>query len=186
MPPDCPNRRNRPNPAAPRRIPNNPCIRYVAVDLGDKRTGLASGDSATAVVSPVGTVEVDIKHANGGPLLEAVARVVEEHLGDNPRLSKGEIVVGLPLNMDGSEGPRARDVRAFGERLRSRCGRPLHYQDERLTSADADWQMAQSGLTHQQKKDRRDALAAAAILRDFLEARKNAPNSTDGTMPGGW
>lgn len=129
-------------------------------------------------------VEVDIKHANGGPLLEAVARVVEEHLGDNPRLSKGEIVIGLPLNMDGTEGQRTRIVRAFGERLRSRCGRDVHYQDERLTSADADWQMAQTGLTHQQKKERRDALAAAAILKDFLEVRKNTPRADDPQGPG--
>lgn len=163
-------------------------IRYVAIDLGDKRTGLASGDSATGIVSPIDLVEVDIQHGQGGPLLEAVARVVEAHLGDNPRLSRGELVIGLPLNMDGSEGQRSKIVRSFGQRLQSRCGRTVHYQDERLTSADADWQMAQSGLTHQQKKQRRDALAAAAILRDFLEARKHAAPETDQDSPtrGGW
>lgn len=158
----------------------------MAVDLGDKRTGLAAGDSATGIVSPIEVVEVDIQHGQGGPLLEAVARVVESQLGDNPRLSRGEIVVGLPLNMDGSEGQRAKLVRAFAERLRTRCGRQLHFQDERLTSAEADWQMAQSGLTHGQKKQRRDALAAAAILRDFLEARRRAPAdpSRDGPASG--
>lgn len=169
---------------------DNAGIRYVAVDLGDKRTGIASGDSATGVVSPVGVIEVNILHGGGGPLLESVARAVEEHLGDNPRLSRGEVVVGMPLNMDGTEGPRARMVRAFAERLRTRTGRALHYQDERLTSAEADWAMSRTGMTHQQKKERRDALAAAAILRDFLVARRAAGDpGTDGTGeagPGGW
>jgi putative Holliday junction resolvase len=94
-------------------------------------------------------------------------------------------VVGLPLNMDGTEGPRARVVRAFAERLRTRTGRSLHYQDERLTSAEADWAMSRTGMTHQQKKERRDALAAAAILRDFLEARRGASEPGAGE-PGGW
>ncbi|MEO1535496.1 MAG: Holliday junction resolvase RuvX [Planctomycetota bacterium] len=145
------------------------------MDLGDRRTGLASGDSATGVVSPLTVIEVELQHGGGAPLLEAVARAVEDQLGDNPRLQRGEVVIGVPLNMDGSAGPRVKIVRAFAARLQSRLGRAVHEQDERLTSVQADWDMAQTGLTHQQKKERRDALAAAAILGDFLEARKNAP-----------
>jgi putative Holliday junction resolvase len=56
----------------------------------------------------------------------------------------------------------------FGERIAALAGLEVRYQDERLTSAQADWQMSQSGLTHKQKKGRRDALAAAAILEEFL------------------
>lgn len=122
-------------------------------------------------------------------MLEAVARAVEDQLGDNPRIQRGEVVIGVPLNMDGTAGQRVQIVRAFAARLAQRLGRPLHEQDERLTSAQADWDMAQSGLTHQQKKERRDALAAAAILTDFLEARKNEPmdptQDADRGSPGG-
>ncbi|MEM7622647.1 MAG: Holliday junction resolvase RuvX, partial [Planctomycetota bacterium] len=126
----------------------------------------------------------ELQHGGGGPLLEAVARAVEEQLGDNPRLQRGEVVIGVPLNMDGSAGPRVQVVRSFAARLASRLNRPLHEQDERLTSVQANWDMAQTGLTHQQKKERRDALAAAAILSDFLVARKNAPADPTDTAAG--
>lgn len=146
-------------------------MRFLAVDLGDKRTGLALGDDETRLVTPVGVVEVAISVRGGEALLETLARSVKEQLGE--RKSPGELVVGLPLNMDGTEGPRARIVREFGARLAAACGRAVHFYDERLTSADAEWSLARSGLTHGRKKQKRDALAAAAILRDFLESRKN-------------
>ena len=151
-------------------------MRYLCIDLGDKRTGLALGDAITRIVSPLDVLEVPIDQRGGEALLDAIAAAIRDHLGDSP-YAKGELVVGLPLNMDGSEGPRAKLVRAFADRLAQRCPRPLHFQDERLSSADADWHMARSGLTHKQKKLRRDALAAAAILRDYLAALAPDPNT---------
>lgn len=97
-------------------------------------------------------------------MLDALARAVDEQLGTGA----GELVVGLPLNMDDTEGPRSKSVRAFAARLGERVGRVVHFQDERLTSAAADWSMARSGMTRGEKKQKRDALAAAEILRDFL------------------
>lgn len=143
-------------------------MRYLAVDLGDKRTGLALGDAITGIASPVETVEVPIDRNAGGDLLAAIIRAVDRELG--PPDSGGGIVVGLPLNMDGSEGPRAKLVRAFAGRLAQATSREVHLHDERLSSATADRDMARTGLTHGQKKKRRDALAAAAILRSFLAA----------------
>lgn len=105
-------------------------------------------------------------------MLETLARAVDELLGPG-----GEIVVGLPLNMDGSEGPRAKGVRALVERLRSRVRHPIHFADERLSTADADWSLARSGLTHKQKKERRDAVAAAGILNEFLASLGRKPDS---------
>ncbi len=158
-------------------------MRYLAIDLGDKRTGLAIGDSLTGVVSPLAVVEVAITERTGEALLETLAKAIAEQFGE---ASAGELVVGLPMNMDGTEGPRAKGVREFGARLRNRTGRVVHFQDERLTSSEADWAMARTGMTRGQKKAKRDALAAAAILRDFL-ASNNRRRATDGggQEPGG-
>ena len=158
-------------------------MRFLAIDLGDKRTGLAVGDSETGVVTPLTVLEVSISVAQGDLLLEAIARAAEEQLGPARRAgtpgarldSPGELVLGLPLNMDGTEGPRAKVVRAFARRIAQRTARKFYYQDERLSSADADWAMSRSGMTRQQKKEKRDALAASAILRDFLASTTRAP-----------
>ncbi len=134
-------------------------MRYLAVDLGDKRTGLAVGDDASGLVSPAGMIEKPI--APGDELLAGIDAAIEEFGAD-------VLVFGLPLNMDDSEGPRAKLVRVFAQRVAERTGLAVEFQDERLTSAEASWSMARSGMTRGQKKNRRDTLAAAAILRDFL------------------
>ncbi|MGE3108684.1 MAG: Holliday junction resolvase RuvX [Phycisphaerales bacterium] len=154
--------------------------RYLCLDLGDKRTGVAVGDSILRIASPVTTLDVPVSQRAGDTLLDEIERVCIEHIGrpatraesawsNPPRLAPGGvIVVGLPLNMDGSEGHRARFVREFASRIHARVGHVVMFRDERLSSAAADWTMAQSGLTHKQKKQRRDALAAAAILQSLL------------------
>ena len=134
------------------------CVRYLAIDLGGKRTGLAVGDDESLLVSPLQVIEQPL----GEMLHKDIASAIDEH-------GPEAIVIGLPLNMDGTEGQPAADVRAFGELLHRRTNLPVYYQDERLTSFDADQQMARSGRTHRQKARRRDALAAAQILRDFLD-----------------
>ncbi|MBL8745492.1 MAG: Holliday junction resolvase RuvX [Phycisphaerae bacterium] len=135
-------------------------MRYLALDLGDKRTGLAVGDDELRLASPLRVIERPI--AQMERLLDDIARAIDEHKPD-------ALVVGLPLNMDDTEGPRARLVRDVAARIEARTSLAVHFQDERLTSSAADWDMSQSGLTHGQKKQRRDSLAAAAILRDFLD-----------------
>ena len=134
-------------------------MRFLAIDLGDKRTGLALGDDQTRIASPLGVLEIPTTQESA--LLEAIEGAVREH-------DAGALVIGLPLNMDDTEGPRAKLARAMADNIAAHTGLAIHLYDERLTSADADWSMAQSGLTHKQKKSRRDALAAAAILRGFL------------------
>ncbi len=132
-------------------------MRYLAIDLGDKRTGIAVGDDETGIASPVAGLPI----APGPALVRTILRAIEEHAPD-------ALVLGLPLNMDGSEGPRARRTRAFGTELEAMIARPLFYQDDRLTSDAAEQRLAGSGRTHKQKKKARDALAAAEILEDFL------------------
>ncbi len=135
--------------------------RYLAIDLGEKRTGLAAGDDITGLVSPLQVLTV----RKGPDLLRALADAVEQHEPD-------VVVLGLPVNMDGREGQAAKAVRVFAEQLAEHAGRPVEFHDERLTSYAADQDMARSGRTHKQKKQVRDAVAAAAMLRDFLATRR--------------
>ena len=133
------------------------------------------GDTVTGLVSPLDVLEVPVARNAGGDLLAAIGKAVA---GQGPMA----LVIGLPYNMDGTEGPRAKSVREFADRIAKATGLPVRFQDERLTSADADWTMAQSGLTHGQKKARRDALAAAAILRDYLQPL-SPPARPSSTLP---
>jgi len=133
----------------------------MAIDLGDKRTGLAVGDDITGIVTPAGRIDA----VNDNQRLDALAAAVAEHEPD-------ELVLGLPINMDDTEGPAALKVRRFADKLQARTQLTVHLMDERLTSYQADQHMGPMELTRAQKKHRRDALAAAAILRDFLETRQ--------------
>lgn len=139
-------------------------MRCIAIDLGDRRTGLAVGDPATGIVTPLDVVEVRV----GEALLDALVERIERH---DPQV----VVIGLPINMDGTEGERARLVRSFAARIDQRVDVPVRFQDERLSSFAADLAMARSGRTHKQKKRRRDALAAAAILQDYFDAPPAEP-----------
>ena len=132
-------------------------MRILAIDLGDKRTGLAAGDRETGTVMPVAVLEIP-----RGPLLvDAILDLIKEH-------EPSQLLVGLPLNMDGSEGDRAGICRAFGDTLQQASELTVSYQDERLSSDEANRRMAGSGRTHGAKKRLRDALAACVILEDFL------------------
>jgi len=82
----------------------------------------------------------------------------------------GGFVVGLPLNMDGSEGPQARLTRAFGHALQTMTPARVEYWDERLSSAAADDLLSGSELTRAQRKVRHDRLAAQIILQSYLDA----------------
>ena len=135
-------------------------MRYLAIDLGEKRTGLAVGDDVTGVASPVGVIET----ADAADRMQRIVEAIDKH-------GPGAIVVGLPLNMDGTVGPAGERVQALAKELGERVGLTVHLVDERLSSEAANEQMARSGLTHRGKKRRRDALAAAVILRDFLDQR---------------
>ena len=142
--------------------------RFLALDLGDRRTGLALGDSLTNIVSPIGTINV----AKGPALLDALKKVLEENAPD-------EIVIGLPLNMDESEGAASKAVREFALQIAQLTNKPIHLHDERLTTFEADSRMAQSGRTHAEKKALRDSLAAAAILEDYLRARSERHSKSE-------
>ncbi len=137
-------------------------MRYLCFDLGDKRTGIAAGDDLLKIAGPLDAIIAS------GPqdLIAQLLRIIQ-------REGVTEIVVGLPLNMDDTEGPQAIKVRKLGHEIAMRSKCVIHFHDERLSSFAADEKMARTGLTHGQKKARRDALAATAILQDFLDSLEN-------------
>ena len=144
-------------------------MRYLAIDLGDKRTGFAAGDDVVGLVQPLSVVEAHTRALQ----LRAALRAIDEYGPDR-------IVLGLPFNMDGTEGPRAKLVREFAAALEAafRADRGPHarfaldFHDERLSSFDAEERLKRTGRTHGEKKALRDALAACAILEDFLRTKR--------------
>jgi len=138
-------------------------MRFLAVDLGDRRTGLAIGDDETCMAHPITVLHIPI----GDQLLAAIVQAIDEHEVD-------EIVMGLPLHMDGTPGSRVKITEAFGARINEAAKITIHYQDERLTSAAAEEHLRGSGKTHKQKKNVRDAIAATEILKDFLDSNQSS------------
>jgi len=139
-------------------------VRYLAIDLGDRRTGFAAGDDVVGLVQPLAVVEAPTRALQ----LKAALKAIDEHGPDR-------VVVGLPLNMDGSEGPRAKLVREFAAELAAQMPRfprvAIEFHDERLSSFAAEQKLNRTGRTHGEKKALRDALAACAILEDFLASQ---------------
>jgi len=135
--------------------------RYLGIDYGARRIGLAVSDSAARMASPLRTL-----HNLGGRAREAAAirRVIDE-------FGITELVVGLPLNMDGSEGTQAKRTRQFGDALGAQTALPLHYFDERLSSFAADELLEAAELSRKKHKAVHDAVAAQVILQLFLDRR---------------
>jgi putative holliday junction resolvase len=137
-----------------------------AIDFGRKRIGLAITDADGRGAYPVGIVE--------RRSLKEDLDTIRSQLAER-RVSR--IVVGLPLNMDGGEGPSARAARAFAEHLGTATGVAIERFDERLTSVEAEERMRDASMSRSGKKAVRDAVAAAVILEGWLESRRTQPNS---------
>jgi len=133
-------------------------MRYLAIDYGAKRSGLAVCDRNETIASPLTVIQGQKQ------LLKKIADIVSAENID-------AIVLGLPLNMDDSEGPQARIVLRFAAKLKEHLDIPVHLQDERLTSFGAQEKLACAELTREKRKKRLDAVAAAQILEAFLEQK---------------
>jgi len=133
-------------------------MRYLAIDHGSRRIGLAICDARETIASPLRVLD------GRKDVLAEIAGIVEAEGVEG-------IVLGLPLNMDGSEGPQAAKAKAFGEQLGRRIGLPIHMQDERLSSFGAAEKLESAGLSRAHRRDRLDAVAAAEILQAFLDDR---------------
>ena len=134
----------------------------MSVDLGKARTGLALCDKTEFLASPYKV----IFEKSPKKLPEQVAQAASE--------AKAElIVVGLPKNMDGTEGESARNARAFAETLHALTGLPVELQDERGTTITAHSFLNDTNTRGKKRKNVVDEVAATIILQNFLDARKN-------------
>jgi putative Holliday junction resolvase len=134
--------------------------RILAVDPGSVRLGLAISDTERRLATPLTT------YTRRDPVQDAAyfKKIVETE-------EVGQIVVGLPIHEDGSEGGQAKAARAFGAWLQEATGVPIVFYDERFTSFEADAALADIGLTKKKRKARRDRVAAQILLQTYLDAR---------------
>ncbi|OQA03375.1 MAG: putative Holliday junction resolvase [Planctomycetes bacterium ADurb.Bin401] len=134
-------------------------MRFLCIDLGDKRTGLAICDGDEIMASPLAVIEGQKN------LHDEIIKYANDYQAQG-------LVFGLALNMDGTEGERAIHTRKFAEQIKTKTNLPVFFQDERLSTFSAGNKLSQTGLTHKKKKFRIDAIAAAEILKSFIEKRK--------------
>ena len=134
-------------------------MRFLGIDPGSKRIGLATGDDL-GLASPMAALCETAEGARWDSLLGVVGR-----------LRIDELVVGYPLNMDDSVGPKAKEAEALAEKLRTVTGLPVHLVDERLTSHEAESTLPKHKLRELRGSGIVDSRAAALILQDYLDQR---------------
>ncbi|MDR2202116.1 MAG: Holliday junction resolvase RuvX [Clostridiales bacterium] len=137
-------------------------MRIMAVDYGDARVGLAVCDPLGILSSPLCTLNVS-------SMREAIDKTAQKARDENAEL----IVVGLPVNMDGTEGERCQKTRAFGRNLQKVTALPVEYEDERLTSVSAGELLTEAGVKKDRQKSKLDAVAAQIILQSYIDRTKN-------------
>ena len=133
----------------------------LSVDYGDKRTGIAVCDKFEMLASPVCV----ITEWNVDTLANKIIDIAKEKKAE-------EIVVGLPKNMDGSEGFRADACKELGEKLKSLTEIPVNFWDERLTTVSAHKILSDNNVRGKKRKAVVDAVAADIILQDYIDSRK--------------
>ena len=134
--------------------------RLMGLDLGSTSIGIATADYTRQIATPRFTIERGKFQADAKALLEFAAK---EDIG--------LLVLGFPLNMDGSEGPRCQSTRAFARNLAKLTALPIIYWDERLSTAAVERTMLAADLSRAKREKNVDKLAAAFILQGLLDAR---------------
>ncbi len=139
-----------------------PHPRYLALDVGNKRIGVAVNDELGITVQPVLTLQ---RHRNPREDLRSLARLAR-------RFSVVAIVVGNPLHLSGELSPQAAKTQAFAAQLSEMTGLPIHLWDERLTSHEAHQMLYEAGHARQDHSKLVDQVAATLILRSFLDEQE--------------
>jgi putative Holliday junction resolvase len=143
-------------------------MRTLAIDLGTRRVGLALSDEGGRFATPYDVLNV----TSPQQATDAIVAVIEKEGAER-------LVVGLPLNMDDTIGPAAKNTIAWANDLAARSGKPLIFVDERLSSFDAEQSLISrkrggERITRRQKKEQLDALAAAGFLQAYLDGKLEA------------
>ncbi|MBI4888836.1 MAG: Holliday junction resolvase RuvX [Acidobacteria bacterium] len=141
-------------------------MRVVALDVGERRIGVAVSDATLTLARPVGVVRVS---SLGAGALQAAASEIARLAAEEDGVST--VVVGLPRRLDGSPSDLTARIRAFAADLGRVTQLPIVLQDERLTSREAESRLALTDRDWRSRKRRLDAAAAAVMLQDYLDAR---------------
>ena len=139
--------------------------KYLGVDYGDKRTGLAECDISGLLAGGIGTI-------SEGGMRKTAIRVAKEAEDRNCK----KIVIGLPKNMDGSEGPRADVIKAFRDILAELTSIPIDFYDERMTTMVAYRFLGETGTYGKKRKDAVDTLSAQIILQNYIDRERALKN----------
>ena len=139
-----------------------PGLRLLGLDLGEKTIGLALSDRLLTVATPMQTLKRG-KFAADAARLDII--ISEQGVGG--------LVVGLPLNMDGSDGPSAQSARAFGRNWANRSAIPLVFQDERLSTSAVTRTLLEADTSRRRRDELVDKMAAAYILQGALDRLRN-------------
>lgn len=143
-------------------------MRILGLDFGSKTVGVAVSDGLLLTAQGVETIE----RKDENKLRKTCARI--EELIAEYEITK--IVLGLPKNMNNTEGERVEKTKAFGEMLERRTGLPVHYWDERLTTVAAEQILMESGVRRENRKAVIDKVAAGLILQGYLDCLKTKEN----------
>lgn len=138
-------------------------MRIMGLDFGSKTVGVAVSDSLLMTAQGV---EI-IRRKEENKLRQTLARIEELIV----EYEVGEIVLGLPKNMNATEGIRAELTLEFKDKLERRTGLPVHMWDERLTTVAADKTMMEAGIRRENRKEYVDMIAASLILQGYLDRR---------------
>ena len=139
-------------------------MRILALDVGDRRIGVALSDPLSILASPLTTIDRKTTPETEAAI-DAVLALTEQH-------EAAEILVGIPYLMSGRIGAQARITLDFAQALSERTNIPITHTDERLSSVQADRMLTQSGTSNTRDKGRTDSAAAAVILQAYLDAKK--------------
>lgn len=146
--------------------------------MGERRIGIAVSDASGTLARPVTVLSVTALDAKTVPVVaDVLARLADE---DEPFAA---VVVGLPRHLDGTPNAMTERVRTFAAALSATLDRPVHLQDERLTSREAESLLALREKDWRARKKRLDAAAAALILQDYLDAMARSSAATLMTDP---
>nr|WP_144365138.1 Holliday junction resolvase RuvX [Lacrimispora amygdalina] len=143
-------------------------MRILGLDFGSKTVGVAVSDGLLLTAQGVETIE----RKDENKLRKTCARI-EELIAE---YGITEIVLGLPKNMNNTEGERVEKTKAFGEMLERRTGLPVQYWDERLTTVAAEQILMESGVRRENRKAVIDKVAAGLILQGYLDCLKTKEN----------